>query len=1331
MFVPDDCAAELALPFNNDQIEQIVGNRERLIIACVTPSALYFFLPNPLILLCTYRRDEAEVAERGRYKKLYWRHNSASICVTTDDNYVYIYTVDISPDVDCFNIVDKDPNLYVRTSPELYFKARRPKVDVRLSVVAKLESSATCIAPLRDELFVCLKDGWIHRLTWSGDFVQELSFHICRIPFCVDQVTTKTELILTPNVYIKDFIYCPLMGGICMVLSDGRAALLVSSSQQFAKDSLMAIWVLGLTDATCCAANHKFRLIYFGRKNGDISAYSLDDTNGAMTLVFNQKLFVKNGTEFLEHVGAVHQVHCVSLGGVFAAIWDHKLPENRVRSNGQANGEIENGPHRPRCPPVLAMFSPFGAQWWCSLEDVSDSRFPQSSYLCMEWGIDGFQIWLGLQKSVIVMNLVHSVQDCLDRVALVGSDRVHVSPRRNHEQNATAPQFVWRTFNLPYEYIGANWPIRFVGFDADCKRILVVAGARGLCYFGMKTGKWRLFRKEAQEKALFLTGGLAVFEDFILAAGCDTSNDTENIFIFHQDDQLDLDTADKLLTNRTLMMNGRQNHLITFDVTCLITIFGLHSVENKGRNELDIQKIAEIRINELLPHPTCVVSIQLTSLNYYQDAAEFGFGMDSLLVNVSGHLLLLSSLNKPHPNTNEANHFQLHPPMLIASNVERTWVQSSERNIPHLNKALWINTGSRKMKVWLPLAGSAEAQNDKTSKRTFISRRIMIPVDIQMYPLAIDEDCLACGVQAISLTNSAALTSTCNASVHCLSRDCEVFMHRLLKQLLKRNLGSYALEIASACRCLPYFGHILELLLHDVLEEEATSSEPIPEPLLPRVVSFINEFPEYLETIVHCARKTELAIRNHLFTVSHHPRELFRMCLEDDQLDTATSCLIVLQSMESAAASVQYATTLLEEALTKRRWTIARDIVRFLQSIDRKDFEDEPQSPFQKLQPRVANKQPLFLPDGASEDYGLVFNSSAEAQNPKTSVSSQHPPNVSNSSKPPLVQQTSFGSGAHSPPGTSAQRMILNRSGSISQSSNSPSAVASVPNGIQIPEPIVTQMSAILNRHAHALLENFGIRDLAAFAAHLNYDMVAFFRLSSSAFSASPDQFPLILMKLHAQFAWPYPLASEFIVTDSPSSSATISVVDETSSLSSEDIANGISSSASAVTLATNYSNSTTTSKHAQTDFNRKVFEKLCEKTKSRGTEQTEDEIVFIQSQLVKAGALEWILLFSIMRRGVHDLSDALLKESQNLNRLGAFLKCARKGMAKLVEWADNNCVAYSPVLDLFQSFIEMTAEPQLLRKISQESKNANHVIESVEQLKLNGTIPMPSATLK
>jgi hypothetical protein len=159
-------------------------------------------------------------------------------------------------------------------------------------------------------------------------------------------------------------------------------------------------------------------------------------------------------------------------------------------------------------------------------------------------------------------------------------------------------------------------------------------------------------------------------------------------------------------------------------------------------------------------------------------------------------------------------------------------------------------------------------------------------------------------------------------------------LHQIIRQLIHRNLGCHAWEIARSCSALPYFSHSLELLLHEVLEEEAMSKEPIPDALLPSVIEFIKEFPSFwTRAIVQCARKTEIALWPYLFSVVGPPKKLLQTSLNNQELDTAASYLLILQNLEVSSISKQYATLLLDAALEQGRWDLSRDLVRFLRAI--------------------------------------------------------------------------------------------------------------------------------------------------------------------------------------------------------------------------------------------------------------------------------------------------------------------------------------------------------------------------------------------------------------
>ena len=404
------------------------------------------------------------------------------------------------------------------------------------------------------------------------------------------------------------------------------------------------------------------------------------------------------------------------------------------------------------------------------------------------------------------------------------------------------------------------------------------------------------------------------------------------------------------------------------------------------------------------------------------------------------------------------------------------------------------------MRVWLPLFPRVGE-----SSHSFMARRIMLHFPCNnIYPLRIlFEKALMLGVaNETQIYPETSTTSPTSLPFCTLERVSEVYLHQLLRQLIRRNLGQHAWDIASSCSQLPYFQHSLELLLHSVLEEEATSKEPIPDALLPSVVDFIRSFPVYRETVVRCTRKTEVALWQYLFAAVGSPRELFLECLRRGELPTAASYLIILQSLEAAAVARQHATQLFSAALEAGSWRLCRELVRFLRAIDPEDCEDAssprpstasyraPSFPSPLSPPHTAGEEDLSLVLGTLVGPRTRATSTTTSATKTTASPPDHPTLArSVSETKPKLRKVSTSSSLNTSKEGSADEFFID---------------------------------VILARHARKLLAGGRLRDLGLLAAHLDFHLVTWLRREAGRAGEVAD-WPTALASLHAQFGWPWP----------------------------------------------------------------------------------------------------------------------------------------------------------------------------------------------------------------
>ncbi len=124
------------------------------------------------------------------------------------------------------------------------------------------------------------------------------------------------------------------------------------------------------------------------------------------------------------------------------------------------------------------------------------------------------------------------------------------------------------------------------------------------------------------------------------------------------------------------------------------------------------------------------------------------------------------------------------------------------------------------------------------------------------------------------------------------------------------------------------------MLLHTVLDDEVDTSPRAEDALLPSVLSFLSSFPDYLDILVQCTRKTEVRSWRNLFAYLPPPQELFEESLQRGQLKTAGGYLLVLHTFEELESSSEQCVRLLQSAKEAADWDLCKELARFLMALD-------------------------------------------------------------------------------------------------------------------------------------------------------------------------------------------------------------------------------------------------------------------------------------------------------------------------------------------------------------------------------------------------------------
>lgn len=497
---------------------------------------------------------------------------------------------------------------------------------------------------------------------------------------------------------------------------------------------------------------------------------------------------------------------------------------------------------------------------------------------------------------------------------------------------------LWHQVQAPPSYLAAQWPLRASVISPD-GRYLAVAGQHGLAHYSILSGRWKTFDNPAMENAFVVRGGMFWHQQYLVVA-VETSALAFEIRLYSRDQTLD-DSKIMHVTSLSspvihLAPSGEDSVLVYTSENILD-----HYIIVVEKKSVRLVKVGQIGLHGIIRAPARVRAIswivpdhQLQSGDPSQDVAVASvlFLLDGKLVMLQptvtdeGELkydmrLIAHNVEYYLLARDAAGHFAAPPPEITQEGNEETNNTSGHS----LRDSLWLFDG-QDMRVWtdvndLLAAVPAEYGRDMPPS-------IAIPVDF--FPLSVLLH------KGILVGAEAELLQRNDPGFAYFSKIARttLFIPHVLRYHLAQYDSPAALHLSHRYKHLPFFSHALEILLHSVLDEEV---ENVPQPdsaLLPSVLSFLSTFPDYLDIIVQCTRKTELRSWRTLFAHLPPPQQLFETSLRNGSLKTAGGYLLVLHTLEEISSDSPQVWRLLSAAKKAQDWELCKELARFLMALD-------------------------------------------------------------------------------------------------------------------------------------------------------------------------------------------------------------------------------------------------------------------------------------------------------------------------------------------------------------------------------------------------------------